>query len=141
MAPSAEYRDFIGMAAMLIFAICFSAAAILLPWILGPRRTHGPLKDSPYECGLPPLTNRFRFGVKFYVVAMLFILFDIEVVFLIGWAAIYRHLVRPAAEGGIGWTAFFGAFVFLLILEAGHLYAWKKGALDWAPLRNRKRVP
>jgi NADH-quinone oxidoreductase subunit A len=134
-----EYRDFIGVGAMIVAAVGFAVIAIMLPVLLGPRRTHGPVKDSPYECGLPPLGDRARFNVKFYVVAMLFILFDVEVVFLIGWAVLYRDLIRPVAQGGIGLTMLAGAVVFLLILEVGHIYAWKKGVLDWAPARGRPR--
>jgi NADH-quinone oxidoreductase subunit A len=66
---------------------------------------------------------------------MLFILFDIEVVFFLGWAAVFRDLIKPASQGGIGWEMLLGALVFLAILEVGHVYAWKKGALDWAPKR------
>ena len=123
---------------MLVAAIVFAAAAIILPVLLGPRRTHGKVKDTPYECGLPTIGERARFSVKFHVVAMLFILFDVEVVFLIGWAVTYHDLIRPVAQGGIGWPMLVGAVVFLLILEVGHLYAWKKGALNWAPVRPPK---
>ena len=67
---------------------------------------------------------------------MLFILFDIEVVFFLGWAAVFRDLIKPVEAGGIGLKMLLGALVFLAILEVGHIYAWKKGALDWAPKRS-----
>lgn len=140
MSLETEYREFIAIGAMLVFGILFSAGAILTPLLVGPRRTHGPVKDSPYECGLPPLTDLFRFSVRFHVVAMLFILFDIEVVFLIGWAALFRRMIRPEEVGGIGWPMLTGMLVFLAILEIGHIYAWKKGVLDWAPIRDRTRA-
>ena len=139
MLISPEYRDFVAIAVMLVAAAGFSAIAIILPFLLGPRRTHGPVKDSPYECGLPPLANHSHFSVKFNVIAMLFILFDIEVVFLIGWAVLCRDLVKPVAQGGLGWPMLIGMVVFLLILEVGHIYAWRKGALDWAPARAKGR--
>ena len=133
-----HYWSFIALGAMLAAAIGFSVIAVTFPWLLGPRRTHNAVKDSAYECGLPALGDqRRRFSVKFYVVAMLFILFDIEVVFLVAWGALYRQLAKPAAAGGIGWTALVLAVVFLVILEVGHIYAWRSGALDWTPQRSR----
>jgi len=106
---------------------------LLTPQLLGKKRTHGAIKDTPYECGIPPVTEAHpRFSVKFYLVAVLFILFDIEVVFFLGWAAVYRELL-----GEIGWKMLLGGMLFLFILEVGHIYAWKKGALDWAPQKDR----
>ena len=123
----------------MLAAIAFSAGSVLAPTLFGARRTHSAVKDSPYECGLPPLVDpHTRFSVKFYVVAMLFIVFDLEGVFLLGWAAVFKDLIRPVSEGGIGWAMFWGALIFLAILEVGHVYAWKKGALDWAPVRRKK---
>lgn len=124
---------------MLVAAVLFAIVAIALPVLLGPRRTHGLVKDSPYECGLPAIGERARFSVKFYTVAMLFILFDVEVVFLIGWAALYTDLIKPVEQGGLGWSMLVGALIFILLLEVGHLYAWKQGVFNWAPLRNRKQ--
>lgn len=135
-------QQFVPVGLILLSAVIFAAAAVLAPVILGARRTHNPAKDSPYECGLPPMAEAHtRFSVKFYVVAMLFIVFDIEGVFLLGWAAVYKDLIRPVAEGGIGWAMFWGAMIFLAILEVGHVYAWKKGALDWAPVRRKNPAP
>ena len=134
---SPEYREFVEAGVMLVAAVLFAVAGIALPVLIGPRRTHGLVKDAPYECGIPAMGERSRFSVKFYIVAMLFILFDVEVVFLIGWAAMYRDLIKPVEQGGIGWSMFVGAMIFLILLEVGHLYAWKKGALNWAPLRSR----
>jgi len=140
MHPLEHYWSFITLGAMLAAAIAFSVIAVTLPWLLGPRRTHNAVKDSAYECGLPALGDqRTRFSVKFYLVAMLFILFDIEMVFLVAWGMLYRKLVRPTAAGGLGWTALTVAVVFLLILEAGHIYAWRSGALDWASWRSRPK--
>jgi len=105
----------------------------MLPFLLGKKRTHSAIKDSAYECGMPAITDsNARFSVKFYLIAMLFILLDVEVVFFLGWAAVYRQML-----GEIGWRMLAGGAVFLLILEVGHIYCWKKGALDWAPKKER----
>ena len=98
-----------------------------------------PVKDTPYESGIPPLGDaRERFSVKFYMVAMLFIIFDIETVFMIPWAAYFRELsctvplVASACPSGS--ISFFGLgemLVFMAILLVGFLYIWKKGALQW----------
>ena len=98
-----------------------------------------PVKDTPYESGIPPLGDaRERFSVKFYMVAMLFIIFDIETVFMIPWAAYFRELscVAPPVSGACpaGSTSFFGLgemIVFMVILLVGYLYVWKKGAFQW----------
>ena len=83
-------------------------------------------KDIAYECGLPPISGaRVRFSVKFYLVAMLFILFDIEIVFLYPWAVVFKEMLRE------GMTIFYSMLTFLGILFVGFLYALKKGALDW----------
>ena len=98
-----------------------------------------PVKDTPYESGIPPLGDaRERFSIKFYMVAMLFIIFDIETVFMIPWAAYFRELSCTSAliSGACpaGATSFFGLgemIVFMIILLVGYLYVWKKGALQW----------
>ena len=80
-------------------------------------------KLAPYECGIPPVGDaRERFSVSFYLVGMLFILFDVEAVFLYPWAVVYKEL---------RWFGFFEMLLYIVILLAGYLYAWKKGALDW----------
>jgi NADH-quinone oxidoreductase subunit A len=103
------------------------------------RRRVTPEKDTPYESGMPPLGDaRERFSVKFYLVAVLFIIFDIETVFMIPWGAHFRQLscAMPLA-GGVcpsGQTSLFGLLemlVFIAILLVGFIYVWKKGALQW----------
>jgi len=104
---------------------------------LRPRPT--PVKQTPYESGIPPLGSaRERFSVKFYMVAMLFIVFDIETVFMIPWGTYYRQLSCsvPLAGGACpaGHVSFFGLgemLVFIIILLVGYIYVWKKGALQW----------
>jgi NADH-quinone oxidoreductase subunit A len=99
------------------------------------KRVRSPVKDMPYECGLAPRGNvREPVSVKFYLVAMIFILFDIEAVFLYPWAVIYRELK---------WFAFLEMFVFVVLILAGFFYIWKKGALNWAaePTKTPARSP
>jgi len=103
------------------------------------RRRPTPEKDTPYESGMPPLGDaRERFSVKFYLVAVLFIIFDIETVFMIPWGAQFRELSCAAPlVGGLcptGQTSLFGLMemlVFIVILLVGFVYVWKKGALQW----------
>ena len=90
--------------------------------ILGPRRPD-PEKLSPYECGFNAFSDaRLPFEVRFYLVAILFIIFDLETAFLFPWAAIFRD---------IGWSGFWAMVIFLGILVVGFIYEWKKGALEW----------
>ncbi|HEV8362768.1 MAG TPA: NADH-quinone oxidoreductase subunit A [Gemmatimonadaceae bacterium] len=103
------------------------------------RLRHTPVKDTPYESGIPPLGDaRERFSVKFYMVAMLFIIFDIETVFMIPWGVYYKQLscAVPLANDmcPVGQISFFGLgemLVFMFILVVGFIYVWKKGALQW----------
>ena len=93
------------------------------------RRKHLPIKDVAYECGMLPVgEGNSRLSVKFYLVAMLFILFDIEVVFLYPWATVYREMLTNAATRN---TILFSMISFLGILFIGYLYALKKGAFNW----------
>ena len=95
------------------------------------RRT--PVKTSPYESGMPVLGDaRERFSVKFYLVAMLFILFDIEVVFMIPWAVAFSRALGAGAGDGLGaGVLLLEMLVFMLILVVGYVYVWKRGALQW----------
>ncbi|MDZ7638942.1 MAG: NADH-quinone oxidoreductase subunit A [Bryobacterales bacterium] len=110
---------------LLQIGIAFVLAAGLVgaSAILG-NRLKNKVKDMPYECGIVPTGDaRQSFSVKFYLVAMLFILFDIEVIFLFPWAVVFRQL---------GLLAFFSMLVFVLLILVGFFYIWKKGALDWS---------
>ena len=113
---------------LILFAFVVANAVLMLvaSHFLGPRRPTA-IKGAPYESGMPPLGDaRERFSVKFYLVAMLFIVFDIETVFLLPWAAIYK--------GGTGISTGFllvEMVVFLVILAIGYVYVWKRGALQW----------
>lgn len=105
----------------------FAAVTLLISVMLGKSSRTSKIKDSAYECGMLPIGEaQPRFSVKFYIVAMLFVLFDIEVVFLYPWAVIYKDAI--AAYGG----AILGtALGFVSILGVAFAYAWKKGALSW----------
>ncbi len=113
---------------LLLGFVAFNAVAIIgASHLLSPRRPT-PLKDTPYESGMPPLGNAHeRFSVKFYLVAMLFIVFDIETVFLIPWAAIYMNGGGGPSTG----VLLAEMLVFMFILAVGYVYVWKRGALQW----------
>ena len=110
-----------------VLAVVFSFGMLVMSVVVGKRGKRPPIKDTPYECGMVPVgEGSTRLSVKFYLVAMLFILFDIEVVFLYPWAVIYRTMLKE--DGG----AILGAMVsFMAILFVGYLYAVKKRAFDW----------
>jgi NADH-quinone oxidoreductase subunit A len=110
-----------------IVAVLFAAGTLVASVLVGKRGKDSPIKDTAYECGMLPVGDgTARLSVKFYLVAMLFILFDIEVVFLYPWAVIYRGMLAHNAGlilGSLG--------CFMGILFIGYLYALKKGAFDW----------
>jgi len=106
----------------LIIGAVFVAVGLLVAWLLRPHRPY-PSKLTTYECGEPPIGDtRVRFNIRFYVIALVFLIFDVEVVFLFPWATVYRNL---------GWFAFLEMVVFLAILLVGYAYVWRKGDLDW----------
>jgi NADH-quinone oxidoreductase subunit A len=107
---------------MIALGAGFALVSILLSAVLGPRKPT-PEKAAPYECGMPPVGDaRERQSVKFYLVAMIFLLFDIEVAFLYPWAMALRDL---------GWAGFVQVVLFMVLLLSGYVYVWRKGALDW----------
>jgi len=126
---------------LLIGFVALNAVAIVVASSLITRARPTPVKQEAYESGMPPLGDaRERFSVKFYMVAMLFIIFDIETVFMIPWSVFYRQLSCTVPLVAItnvcpaGKLSFFGLgemLVFMLILLVGFVYVWKKGALQW----------
>ena len=113
---------------MIALGAGFALISVLLSQVLGPRKPT-PEKAAPYECGMPPVGDaRERQSVKFYLVAMIFLLFDIEVAFLYPWAVSLRDL---------GWPGFLQIVTFFLILLVGFVYVWRKGILDWGSRRVR----
>src|SRR6266496_6628529 len=112
-----------------LLAVAFSFGMLIFSVVLGKKGKRTPIKDTPYECGMLPIgEGNTRFSVRVYLVAMLFILFDIEVVFLYPWAVVYREMLKENAN------LIMGSMVsFLGILFVGYLYALKKRAFDWTP--------
>ncbi len=118
--------DYYPVLVQILIAVGLGAVIIAVSHIFGQRGSRGAIKDSPYECGMPAEgSGHARFAVKFYVTAMLFILFDIEVVFLIPWALVFREFL--AANLPILLPGFF----FLFVLVLGLLYELRKGAIEW----------
>lgn len=112
----------------LIVALLFSMVPVLLGWLLGPRRPD-PEKLSPYECGFEPFEDaRIRFDVRYYLIAILFILFDLEIAFFFPWAVVFKEMI---AEGSHALYVFGTVMVFLAVLVIGYIVEWKNGALDW----------
>ena len=108
------------------FAIVFAVATALSSGIFGPQRPTGE-KLSTYESGMKPVgTTRERISVKYYLVAMFFIIFDLEVIFVYPWAVEFKKLF-----GEFGFSAFISMFIFLVVLELGYLYVYKKGGFKW----------
>lgn len=108
---------------MIGLGVAFGAGSVLMSQFVGPKKPT-PEKLAPYECGMPPVGDaRERHPVKFYLVAMIFLLFDIEVAFLYPFAMALREL---------GWTGFIQLLAFFAILSAGYVYVWRKGVLDWS---------
>jgi NADH-quinone oxidoreductase subunit A len=138
---SASLLQFAPIAVLLLMAVAFVSVTLFLPKLAGKKSFTTPVKDSPYECGMPSeVGTQGTFGVKFYLVAMLFILFDLEVVFILGWATSFRDLVKPVSEQGIGTLAFWAMLLFIGVLEVGHFYLWKKGALTWGKFSALRRA-
>ncbi|HLE39553.1 MAG TPA: NADH-quinone oxidoreductase subunit A [Acidimicrobiia bacterium] len=123
--------DYLPIAIMFGIAVGFSAVSLVLSRLLTPNNPT-PEKLEPYECGIVPLQDPVqRFPVKFYLVAMLFVIFDIEIVFLFAWAVRFHDL---------GWYGIGAVSVFTLLLAETLVYVWKRGALDWNLARRRRRL-
>jgi NADH-quinone oxidoreductase subunit A len=125
--PDNYFARYLPLLIHFILAGALATALVTLSWLIGYRRPTR-AKLSPYECGMTPIGDaRERFSVKFYMVAMLFILFDVEAVFLYPWAIILKDLKRM----GQGLFGLSEMFVYIGIVLVGYWYIWKKGALDW----------
>jgi NADH-quinone oxidoreductase subunit A len=120
-------QDFVPLFIMVLLALGLALTLLKLAEVLGPRRPRA-VKASPYESGMDPIgTARERYSVKFYLVAMIFIVFDVEIVFMYPWAVSFRHFLDSG--GGLG--SFAVIFVFILILVVGLVYDVRKGGLEW----------
>jgi NADH-quinone oxidoreductase subunit A len=119
MSPLQTYFP-IGL--VLLVALLLAIVMLAIAGLLGPRR-YSQVKAAPFECGSTPVgTARERFGVKFYVVAILFIVFDIEAIFLFPWAVLFTEL---------GWAGYVEMAIFVFTVVIGLVYVWKKGVIDW----------
>ena len=120
-------NDYWPIAILLLLTTLLGIVAIGLGYLFGPRRSNK-RKNAPYESGMSPIGPGTRqLPVKFYIVAVLFILFDIEVIFLLPWAVIFKKFV----DEGLGNFVLIEMIIFLGILLVGYVYAWKKGAFEW----------
>ena len=127
--PDNYFARYLPLLIHLLFAFGLAGAIVILSQLVG-RHRYSRAKFQPYECGMAPTGDaRERFSVKFYMVAMLFILFDIEVAFLYPWAVIYRDATRTSSA--LAWFVFGEMLLFILLLAVGYIYVWKKRAFDW----------
>src|SRR5437016_11047646 len=119
-------KDYLPVLIQVIVAVGFAASALLASVILGRHGRRNAVKDTAYECGMIPQGEaQPRFSVKFYLVAMLFILFDLEIVFMYPWAVVYKEAIAQSS------VIFWSMLSFITILMVGYVYALKKGALDF----------
>ena len=115
-------KDYFAIILFLVIALSLSIGFVIINFIFSPKKPD-PEKLSPYECGFEPFNDsRMEFDIRFYLVAILFIIFDLEIAFLFPWAI---------SLGKIGFLGFISMMIFLFILTVGFIYEWKKGALDW----------
>ena len=119
-------RDYLPVLLQIIVAMLFAGSALLVSILVGKSGKRTRAKDTAYECGMIPQGEaQPRFSVKFYLVAMLFILFDLEIVFMYPWAVVYKESIAQSS------VVFWSMLSFISILMVGYIYALKKGALDW----------
>ncbi len=123
---------YLPIAIMFLLALGFVIAALSLSWVMSPKMPT-PEKLAPYECGIiPEVEPTHRFPIQFYLVAMLFVIFDVEIIFLFAWAVVFPD---PA----FGWKGVLEIFIFTTLVLGTLLYVWGRGALDWnVPLRERR---
>jgi NADH-quinone oxidoreductase subunit A len=128
--PETYAEQYFPVLVQALLAMALAAGLLTASYLLG-KRVRNRVKDTPYESGMIPTGDaRHRLSVKFYLVAMLFILFDIEAIFLYPWVVVYRELKM---------FAFVEMLVFVALILAGFFYIWKKGALDWSPASTADR--
>jgi len=119
-------REYLPVLLQIIVAVGFAVSALVVSVLLGKTGRRTPAKDTAYECGMVPQgAGQSRFSVKFYLVAMLFILFDLEIVFMYPWAVVYKEMIKQSS------LVFWSMFSFISILMVGYIYALKKGALNF----------
>ncbi|MFZ4986076.1 MAG: NADH-quinone oxidoreductase subunit A [Blastocatellia bacterium] len=120
-------KEYLSILIVFIFVLGFAVTQIVLSHLVG-RRRDTRAKLMPYECGMDPVGSAHqRFSVKFYLVAMLFILFDIEAIFLVPWAVVFRGLIDRLSRPFV----FLEMMIFIAVLFVGYVYVWKKGLFEW----------
>ncbi len=119
-----QTSEYIGLLAAFIISVIIAGLIVFLNHILGPKHKGSRAKSEPFECGIGQISapSARRFSIKFYLIAMLFILFDVEIVWFFPWAVILKDLK---------WAGIAEMFAFIFALILGFIYAWKKGALEW----------
>jgi NADH-quinone oxidoreductase subunit A len=125
--------DYVPLGIMFLVAAGFGASQLLVTQLIGPRKRTA-VKLMPYECGKDPVGGaRDRFSVKFYTVAVIFLLFDIEVLFIIPFAVAFKSLIAAEASSGVyyGTIALVEIMIFIATFIVGYIYVWKKGTFDW----------
>ncbi len=120
------FPNYLPVLVVILVAIGFAGGALALTHVFGPRKYTRIKNEMPYESGIDPVGDaRVRFDVKFYLIAILFVVFDVEVVYFYPWAAVYREMLQE------GLTALYAMLLFAGIVVVGLVYEWKRGALDW----------
>ena len=115
--------DYFYIITFLGLGIAFVGSAFVASWVLRPKVAEDAVKNSPYECGeIVKGTSWVQFNVRYYLFALIFVIFDVEVLFIVPWAVVFRQM---------GPMAYIEMVIFILILALGLIYAWKKGALEW----------
>jgi NADH-quinone oxidoreductase subunit A len=123
--------NYVPILIIFLFASGFAALIIAMPRLLA-RKRPTETKSEPYECGVEPVGSaRERQSVKFYLVAMIFLLFDIEAVFLVPWAVVFTKILRDPAYGSLRYIFYGEMMLFIFILFVGLVYVWRKGLLNW----------
>jgi len=115
--------DYLYIFFFLLLGITFVASAFVVSWLIRPKVPANPVKNAPYECGeIVQGTSRVQFNVRYYLFALIFVIFDVEVLFVVPWAVVFKQLGR---------IAYLEMLIFVFILSLGFVYAWRKGALEW----------
>jgi len=126
------YTDFLPVPIYAVLVVALVALPLVIQYIVSPRHNKGGEKLTSYECGEVPEGSAWvKFNVRFYVIALIFIIFDVEVIFLFPWAVVFQSLV----DSELGFLAFIEMFIFVLILIIGFAYVWVKGDLDWVKMK------
>ena len=123
------YQNYSPVLILTIFAVILIALPLLIQYLISPRDNKGGEKLIPYECGeIPEGSAWVKFNIRFYIIALIFIIFDVEVIFMFPWAIVYKEF---------GLLGFIEMLLFVLVLLVGFFYVWKKGDLDWVKMEIR----